>query len=62
MTAGTMRCLNGLSDAVHLCCGDRYAISFAIARYVVSNLDMSWKGAAFISGEIPYDALGGGTV
>ena len=38
---------------------DQYATSAAVARWAVGNGFLSWDGAAFASGRLPYDALAG---
>ena len=38
---------------------DQYATSAAVARWAVGNGFLSWEGAAFASGGLPYDALAG---
>ena len=38
---------------------DQYATSAAVARWAVDNGVLSWDGAAFASGALPYDALAG---
>ena len=38
----------------------RYETSAAVATYAVKNLGFRWDGAAFTSGQTPYDALAGG--
>ena len=49
-------------NAVRLGGALRYDTSMAIAEYAVKNLGFKWDGAAFASGQGPYDALGGGVV
>lgn len=38
---------------------DQYATSAAVANWAVDNGILSWNGAAFASGALPYDALAG---
>ena len=40
----------------------RYATSALIAQWAVSKGYLSWDGAAFAAGYIPYDSLGGGAL
>ena len=59
--------LSGLSSArggttVRLGGATRYQTGMAIAEYAVKHLGFTWDGAAFASGQGPYDALGGGAV
>ncbi|OUP39652.1 cell wall-binding repeat-containing protein [Olsenella sp. An188] len=55
--------LKSLGGSVKRLAGaNRYKTSLAIAQYAVSDLGMSWNGAAITSGSAPYDALGGGPV
>ena len=38
---------------------DRYETSVGVAEWAVSRGYLSWDGAAFATGELPYDSLGG---
>ena len=41
---------------------DRYETSVGVAEWAVSRGYLSWDGAAFATGELPYDSLGGGAL
>lgn len=53
--------LADMGSVVRLAGDNRFETSYEIAKYSVS-MGMSWEGAAFASGMVPYDALGGGPV
>ena len=49
-------------SSVRLSGPTRYETSAEIARYAVGKLGFSWDGAAFASGQAPYDALSGSVI
>lgn len=54
--------LGSKGSVVRLGGDTRYETSIAIAKYAVSNCGMTWDGMAFTSGQVPFDALGGGAL
>ena len=53
-------CPGGASNVVRLGGADRYQTSAKIAEWMVSQGYLSWDNAAFTTGELAYDSLGGG--
>lgn len=63
VSAETELYLSGLSGSTTRLGGvDRYETSALIAAWGVGNAGLSWSGAAFTTGLVPYDALGGGAL